>query len=192
MNSLPLDPQKLNHVDRIVVVQELVRFGNEKWEAAHSLREEGNKIVSLGKMYRSLQNLSEAIKELQKVVDSEWSTIEADLQEAMIEEGCKSINVNGLGMFTMRARNMLSVNAANKSTLFFPYLTESNNADILKLDVNPKTLGAFLDSHFAELQSKYEAEGMDNIQARDKALEFLKEKGVTYFVKRDIAFKKGE
>ncbi len=178
-------------IDRVSVATDLITKAVKSWTGPDS-EETGTKIVALGKRYQRLQFLSETIKDFLKEVDTAWTDVEAALQDAMIEEGCKSINVSGLGQFTMRARNMLSVNVANKTTLFFPYLTEVGHDSILKLDVNPRTLGAFLDSHYGELQAKYEGEGLDAVEARDKALEFLKTKGVTYFVKRDIAFKKGE
>lgn len=151
------------------------------------------KITELSSKFLELRTLSKAKAEELKKIDAEWTETEAELQSAMIEEGCKSIKLAGMGTFMMRSKNYLSVNGANKEPLFFPYLREIGHDSILKLDVHAGTLGAFLDAHFEELKAQYmEKLDLDPVEARDKALEFLKEKGVTYFVKRDIAFKKGE
>lgn len=147
----------------------------------------------------TVQELCAKFEELEKLYDEqkaqldatkeEWDSVELQLLEAMVEEGTKSIDIEGLGRFTMATRNYLSVNAANKET-FYPYLKESGNGALLKEEVNPKTLTAFLDGHLEDLIAAYVAKGLDGVTARQEALTFLNSKGASYFSKKQIRRKK--
>lgn len=153
---------------------------------------QNDRIVELGRKFKELKEEHEKQSDILKQVGVRWDEAERDLLEAMVEEGVKSIEIAGLGRFTMRVTNYLSVNAANKEG-FYEYLKEAGHGGLLKLDVNPKTLTAFLSQHFEELQKKYGDEaGLDMVDAREKALEFLKSKGAAYFTKRDISLTKGK
>jgi hypothetical protein len=145
-------------------------------------------IIDLGKKFKQLkQDYAEQEAKL-KAVGAEWEDTEKQLIDAMIEEGVKSVALDGLGLFSLRTTNYLSVNAANKPD-FYQYLKESGNGALLKEDVNPKTLTAFLGKHMEELQTQFVRSGLDEVDARNKALELLNKKGASYFTKRDIALK---
>lgn len=147
------------------------------------------KMIELAKRFKDLKAESAKQEEVLKKINKEWDAVDQELMSLMIDEGVNSASLTGIGRITMRTKNYLSVTKENKEK-FFDYLRESGNDSILKLDVHAGTLGTFLDSHLAELKAKNEADGMDMIEARDKALEFLKEKGANYFIKRDLALGK--
>lgn len=150
-----------------------------------------NELVELGKKFFELKTKHEEQSAALKELGAEWEAVETELLETMAEEGVSSINIDGLGLFSMSTRNMLSVNAANKEK-FWEYLKESGNGHLLKLDVNPRTLTAFLGEHLAALIEKRKAEGKMEFEAREEMLKFLNEKGASYFVKRGISFRKGK
>jgi hypothetical protein len=139
--------------------------------------------------FARLKQSYETIEEQLKAVNAEWTSVEEQLIEAMAEEGMNSIDLETLGKFSLKTTNYLSVNTANKEH-FFEYLKESGNGGLLKLDVNPKTLTAFLGRHLEEIKDTLiSTEELDSISAQEKALTFLKEKGANYFTKRAIALK---
>lgn len=146
-------------------------------------------ITDLAKKFAELKTKHEAQSDVLKQIAGEWTEIEAQLLEAMAEEGVKSTHIDGVGMFTMAVTNYLSVNAANKM-VFYPYLKESGNGDLLKEEVNPRTLTAFLKGHLDEIIKRYEDQGHDQVDARNKALEFLNQKGASYFTKREVRMTK--
>lgn len=148
------------------------------------------KITDLAKKYSEIQDKSKAQAEVAKAINAEWTECEAELLEAMVEEGVKSLNIDGVGMIMMRTTTRLSVNIAEKPILF-KYLEDIGSSGILKLDINPKTLASWLDSHLAELINKEVANGKDMVDAREAAIQFLHEKaGASYFSKREIALKR--
>ena len=150
-----------------------------------------NQLVELGKKFFELKSQYESTEKILDGINTQWQECETELLEMMAEEGVASINIDGLGLFSMRTRNMLSVNAANKER-FYEYLKESGNASLLKLEVNPRTLTAFLSEHLDTLIEKRREDGLLEMNAREAALKFLNDKGANYFTKRDIAFKKGK
>lgn len=149
-----------------------------------------NKVIDLGKKYEKLQTKSEAQAKVLKDIDADWAACEAELLEALVEEGVNSIKLIGIGTVSMRTKNFLSVNAANKP-LIFEYLRESGNDALLKLDVNPKTLTSFLSLHLAELVAAKVKAGADELDAQKEVLEFLNKKGASYFTERGISLKRG-
>jgi hypothetical protein len=135
-----------------------------------------------------LDEANDAIKNLENLV----SERERDLLEAMVEEGVKSVSIDGVGLLSLKTTNYLSVNSANKEE-FYKYLQESGNGSLLKLDVNPRTLSAFLKNHLEELiRTECAASGKDEIDARNECLEFLNKKGASYFTKHGISLRKGK
>ncbi len=145
--------------------------------------------IVLARKFKEQKVAYEAQKETLEKLGKEWEETENALIAAMIEEGVNSVRLDGLGLFSLRTTNFLSVNAANKPG-FFDYLKEVGHDSILKLDVNPRTLTAFLNEHLKELQSKLcNEKGIDDISARNEALEILNKRGASYFTKRDIALK---
>ena len=147
------------------------------------------KISQLAKQYREIEAKHEEQSARLKELSAEWQAIENKLLEAFVEEGVNSVKLEGLGNFILNTKNYLSVTAGNKEQ-YFEYLKASGNDGLLKLDVNPKTNGAFLDTHLLTLMSEYAAEGLNQIEARMKALEFLKQKGVSYFSEKRISVRK--
>lgn len=147
-----------------------------------------NKLTELAKSFFDCKKSHDDLTEKLKEVEKNWQDVETQMLDAMIEEGVNSISIEGCGQFSMRTKNYLSVNAANKEK-FFEYLKESGNGHLLKLDVNPRTLTAFLAEHMEGLVETAQKEGLDIVDARDKALKFLNDKGANYFTKRDIALR---
>lgn len=148
-------------------------------------------LVELGKKFFELKTKYEEQDKALKELGAQWEVVETELLETMSEEGVNSINIDGLGLFSMSTRNMLSVNAANKEQ-FWKYLQDSGNGHLLKLDVNPRTLTAFLGEHLTALIEAKKSEGKMEFEAREEMLKFLNEKGASYFVKRGISFRKGK
>lgn len=146
------------------------------------------KIVTLAKAFVELRTKHAEQEKILKQLSTEWDALETELLDAMVEEGVSSVKIEGIGLFSMSTSNYLSVNAANTGT-FYAYLKESGNGGLLKEYVNPKTLTAFLKEHLESLKSEFEAKGLDQVEARNTALEYLKEKGAAYFTKRGVSFR---
>jgi hypothetical protein len=146
-------------------------------------------ISDLVKKYAELEDRAEEQKAKLKAINDAWAEVETKLLEAMAEEGIKSTKLEGLGRFSLVTKNYLSVTAANKPS-FFDYLKASGNGALLKEDVNPKTLTAFLKGHLEEIIKEFSDKGMDTVDARNKALEFLNQKGASYFSERVISHTK--
>lgn len=144
-----------------------------------------SKLVEICKRYREIKTAHEGLSDQLKQLGQVWTDTELELIDAMVEEGTNSIDVEGAGKFSLCTKNYLSVNAANKAQ-FYPYLKESGHGGLLKEDVNPKTLTAFLKTHLVEVEGKFKAEGMDQFDASKAALEFLKSKGAAYFSEKTI------
>lgn len=147
-------------------------------------------LSEIAKYYYDLQTQHETLKKELKELEEKWTEVEIQLQEAMVNEGVNTIKLAGVGTFMMKTKNYLSVTAANKEQ-FFPYLQESGNGGLLKLDVNSRTLSAFLGEHVEQLKAEKMAKGVDEVTARNEAIEFLKSKGASAFSERGIALKKG-
>lgn len=130
------------------------------------------------------------IKKMKEENDAEWDVIEKEMMELMVQDGVPSIRIEGLGLFSLVTKNYLSVNAANKPQ-FFEYLQESGNGSLLKLDVHARTLEAFLKTHSEELISKFQAEGLDLFEAKEKAHGVLIARGAAHFKDQRIQMKKG-
>ncbi len=146
-------------------------------------------VNELGKRFFELKQLAEAKKEEIKKINDEWSEVENELIQAMVDEGTNSIGIEGIGKFTLTTKSFLSVNKANEMR-FYGYLRASDNGALIHDHVNPRTLGAFLKEHQKELEGKYIAEGLDAIDARNKAIDFLKEKGAAIFSEKTISLRK--
>lgn len=149
-------------------------------------------ITELAKRYDELQTKHEEQSDILKAISTEWEALETELLEAMAEEGVNSVRLDGIGLISMSVSNYLSVNAANKPG-FYEYLKAAGHGGLLKEEVNPKTLTAFLKGHLEELikgfQENYD---MDTVAARDAALIFINDKGASYFTKRGISLRKGK
>ena len=146
------------------------------------------KIIELGKAFKAFKEQDQILKKQMKDLSAQWTACELELIEAMVDEGVKSVNVEGIGTLTMRTTNFMSVTGEQKPQ-FFEYLQESGNGGLLKLDVHAATLKSFLDDHLEKLIEDKKAAGRDDMDARSEALEFLKSKGAGFFTKRDIALK---
>ena len=107
----------------------------------------------------------------------------------MADEGVSSIRIEGIGLFSLSVTNYLSVTNDKKET-FYPYLQEAGHGGLLKLDVNSRTLTAFLKQHLDELVKEREANGLDSVEAMESALKFLNERGASCFTKRGISLRR--
>lgn len=147
------------------------------------------KIIELSQRFAKCKADYDVTETALKDISTKWTEAEAELISAMVDEGVNSIEIDGVGIFSIRTKNYLSVNAANKER-FFEYLYESGNEHLLKMDVNPRTLTSFLTEHLDSLiKANLKDYDGDSIECRNKMLEFLNEKGANYFTKRDIAMK---
>jgi hypothetical protein len=143
-------------------------------------------LLELGKKFRALKDQSEAKDDELKLINKAWDECEAELIQAMIDDCINSFDIEGVGKISLARSSFLSVNAQNKEK-FYKYLQDSGNGALLKLDVNPRTLGAFLKDHEKELTKKFMDEaGIDEIDAKAKADEVLKEHGAAIFAKTQI------
>lgn len=147
-----------------------------------------SKIVGLAEKFRAFKDKHATMSKELVELNAGWNECETQLLDAMVDEGVKTIKIDGVGMLMMVTTHKGNVVAANKP-VFFDYLKESGHDSILKLDVNSMTLSAFLKSHIEELAKKYEAEGNDEVDARNKAVDFLKEKGASLFSEKTIRFR---
>lgn len=149
------------------------------------------KFPELAKRYRELEAKHIVQSDVLKEIGDEWSAIEAKMLESMVDEGVNQIRLPGIGLFSLSTRNFLSVTVANKEK-YIEYLENTGNDGLLKVDVNPKTNGAFLDKHLAQLiQEKIDSGECDNVvEGRKKVLEFLNQHGVSYFSERKISVRK--
>lgn len=146
-------------------------------------------LQELAKQYAAHDAEEKRLAELKKANDDEWSKVEAEMIEIMINDGVPSIRLDDLGLFSIVRRNYLSVNAANKP-MFFEYLQGSGNGGLLKLDVHSRTLESFLKGHVKELTKTLVANGEDEVEAREKTVEFLKQKGAAHFSDTKIQMRK--
>lgn len=148
-----------------------------------------SKIGELAKKYREIEAKHKELSTQVKELGEEWTAIETKLIEAFVEEGVNSAKLEGLGHFILSTKNFLSVTAANKEH-YFNYLKKSGHDSILKLDVNPRTNGAFLDQHVEALIAEKTGAGLNLVEARKAALEFLAAQGVSYFSEKRIQVRK--
>lgn len=146
-------------------------------------------INALAKKFFALKAKHEAAADALKAIGAEWEEAEQALLAAMVDEGTNSISIAGMGMFVMTTKNYLSVNAASKPQ-FFQYLKKAGHGALLKEDVNPRTLTAFLKGHLEEVTQKYVAAGKDAVEARNEALKYLNSQGASYFSDRGVSFRK--
>lgn len=145
-------------------------------------------VTEVGKELKTIRaHISELTTQLEKAKATR-ETLEQKMIEAMLEEGVNALNIQGVGRFSLVTKAYLSVNSANKPE-FFKYLQESGNGDLLKLDVNPMTLKAFLREHLDLMTQKtMQTENKDEIESRNEALEYLKRRGASFFTDRSIRF----
>lgn len=146
-------------------------------------------INTLAKRFAELKySADEKKKELAEINDT-WDGVEKELMEAMVDEGTNSIGIEGIGLFSLKTKNYMSVNAANHFQ-FYQYLREAGHGSLIRDYVNPATLSSFLKEHQKEIEGKFIAEGIDDFDAREKAIQFLKEKGAACFSEKQIALTK--
>jgi len=145
-------------------------------------------IQQLAAQYKAIKTRHDSLTEEIKKLNAEWSEVETQLLDAMMEDGVNSVKLVGLGHFIMTTKNFLSVNAANKPQ-FYAYLKKSGNGALLKEEVNPRTLTAFLKGHLEEITKIYANGGLDVVEARKQALEYLNVKGASYFSERGVTLR---
>lgn len=148
------------------------------------------KVIEFAKEFKRLKDEHDELSAKLKEVSTAWDAVEAALLDAMVEEGVNSIDLDGIGKLSMRTENFLSVNSANTAQ-FYEYLKLSGNGALLKESVNPRTLTSWLKGHLAELIEQAQNNGVDIVEARENALQFLNAKGASYFTKRGISLRKG-
>lgn len=151
-----------------------------------------DKLTALARAYSEVRMQLDEANDAMKNLENTVAEREQDLLNAMVEEGIRSMTIEGVGLLSLKTTNYLSVNAANKEN-FYKYLQESGNGSLLKLDVNPRTLSAFLKDHLEELiRADCAASNKDEVDARNECLEFLNKKGASYFTKHGISLRKGK
>lgn len=148
-----------------------------------------NNLVKLAQEYHAARAKCDALKDQLSEANKAKDEAESVLLEAMTDNEVSSVRIEGLGLFSMTTTNYLSVNAANKPK-FYAYLKASGNGGLLKEEVNPKTLTAFLKGHLVEMTKKIaDADKLEDFDANKKALEYLKEKGAEYFSERGVSLR---
>lgn len=147
-------------------------------------------LIELGKRFKEIKDAHDRIKAALDDASAEWDRVEAELKSAMLEDCVNSVDIEGVGKLSLVRKSYLSVNAANKPE-FYKYLQESGNGDLLKLDVNPRTLTAFLKTHKDDLTKQFMViDNLDKIDAEEKAEMLLKEKGASHFAEVSISLRK--
>jgi hypothetical protein len=121
-------------------------------------------IIELGKKFAECKKESEELTKKLKAANEAWDAVEKELLEVMLDAQVNSIDIEGVGRLTMSRSSYPSVNAAAKPQ-FFDYLKDSGNGGLLKLDVNPQTLNAFLKKHIEELRTQLISNGLNEMQA---------------------------
>ncbi len=150
-----------------------------------------SKILALAKQFHSYKNQVKEMAEALKTLNAEWTAIESELLEAMVEEGVGSVKIDGLGNFILSTKTYLSLPAANRPQ-GYEYLKANGLGDIIKEYADPRTLGATLDLHFGNLVSQLQTNSeLDIVDARKQAVELLNSKGFNYFSERTISLRKG-
>lgn len=147
-------------------------------------------LIELGKQFKECKDAHDAAKSALDAANEKWEAVEDELRSAMVDDCVNSVDIEGVGKLSLVRKSFLSVNAANKPQ-FYQYLQESGNGDLLKLDVNPRTLTAFLKNHKDTLTKQYMViDEMDKIDAEEKAETLLKEKGASHFSEITISLRK--
>lgn len=151
----------------------------------------GNKIIDLALEFKKAEDAYEAAKAVLKELDEKWNEAQQRLIDAFVEEGVNNISIEGVGVFSFGKRVFLSVKNEDKPG-FFEYLREEGDDGILKLDVNTQTLSSYLNKKKELLQDLYMQAhpDADKVDAEEKTLEYLKEKGVNYFSTPRISIRK--
>lgn len=146
-----------------------------------------DKLVESAKKFAMHRKLYDEYTRILKDNNTAWDACELELVAAMVEEGVTSVALEGMGNFVLRRDNMTSVAADNKPRVF-EYLRESGNGALLKEDVTPQTLKAWIKSHISELADGYRQQGLPEIEKsyEQQAIEFLGNKGITFFRKTSI------
>ena len=146
-----------------------------------------NQIVALAEKFRALEAQATEASNRLKELNSEWIAVEAELLEAMVEEGVKSVSIEGLGMFSMKVTPILNTTIATK-VMALSYLKKTGNDSIIREDVPAQTLTAFWRTHLQELIDLRTKNGMHEVDARREAIEYLKQNaGVSSYEKRGIS-----
>lgn len=147
-----------------------------------------DRLTGFAKTYKDARDRSKILSEQLSTQKETEKQCVNDLLELMVEEGVKSIKIDGVGLLSMKVTSYLSCTVANQEILY-PYLRESGNGGLFKETINPKTLTAFLNEHLNELVRDRIGKGMDEVDARANALAFLSEKGASYFTDRGISLR---
>lgn len=144
-----------------------------------------NQIVELAREFHALKTKHEELTKQLKDLDEVWNSIEAELMEAMVEEGVSTIKVEGAGKFTLASEHYFSATAEKKPE-FFKYLKENGHGALIKEDVNARTLGAFAKNLLTETSLQLVRTGLPATEAEKTAIEKLQGLGLSYFRKRTI------
>jgi hypothetical protein len=153
------------------------------------------KIKELGIQYAAARDAVKYASEVHDAAKEHKKSIELELLEEMVNEGVPRIDLEDIGLLSMKTETYMSVTKANEMD-FYAYLKANGHGGLFKEYVEGKTLGVFLKMHLQELaeklmlESEAQSEPIDEITARDKALEFLKTKGVGYFSDKSISLRK--
>lgn len=147
-----------------------------------------DQILSLARGFHVLKLEAARLSEALKDVNSQWATCEAELLQAMADEGLASMKIDGIGTLSTRTENYLSVTGEQKHG-FYDYLKHSGNGGLLKEEVNPATLKAFLKQHVEELTRQGVEAGKEEFDARTEAVTFLQAHGASVFTKRGITLR---
>lgn len=121
-------------------------------------------VRELAEQFGELKKSHELASGIVKDLGEMWDACEKELIQEMISEGISSIKIEGYGNFILSQSAYPSVNAATKPQ-FYQYLKASGNGDLLKLDVPPQTLSAFLKRHLEELRKQFQDKGVTLEQA---------------------------
>lgn len=148
-----------------------------------------NDIINLAKKYVAAKESVSMVNEALDLAKKHKKEMEEELLTAMIDSGIPSIRIDDIGLLSLKTENYLSVNKASEFE-FYEYLKQTGNGGLLKEYCDARTLKVFLNPHLEELKSEYINSGLDELQARDQALDFLKSKGVSYFTDKSISLRK--
>jgi hypothetical protein len=148
-----------------------------------------DKIPALVKKYADARDATVAKGKEYDVIKAAEEALKTELMEVMTEEGVRGLDVEDVGRASLVVKVWLSVNVADKPTVY-AYIREVGAEGLFKEEINSKTLTAWLDEHFALLMQKGVDDGLDPVDARNKALEFIKSKGAQYFTERNISLRR--
>lgn len=146
-------------------------------------------IIELSQEFAKLKARHEEASKVVKDINAEWGEVETKLIEALIEEGVKSIVIDGIGRVILTSKAHLSVNIADKPKMF-AYMKDTGAGSLIREDCPAQTLTKWLGERLEELQKEEMSGGLDEVEAREKALGQLKAEGASFFLKRQISLRK--